>query len=29
MVNLRVEDLEELIEQLKKEGVQVVGEIEK
>ncbi len=29
MVNLRVEDLEELIEQLKKEGVQIVGEIEK
>jgi hypothetical protein len=29
MVNLGVEDLEELIEHLKKEGVQVVGEIEK
>jgi len=29
MINLRVENLEELIEQLEKEGVQVVGEIEK
>ena len=29
MINLRVENLEELIEQLKKEGVQVVGKIEK
>jgi len=28
MINLRVENLEQLIEQLKKEGVQVVGEIE-
>ena len=29
MINLRVENLEELVEQLKKEGGQVVGEIEK
>ena len=29
MVNLRVENLEELIEQLKKEGVRAVAEIEK
>ncbi len=28
MINYRVEDLENLIEQLKKEGVEVVGEIE-
>jgi predicted enzyme related to lactoylglutathione lyase len=28
MINLRVEDLETLLEELKKEGVQVVGEME-
>ena len=29
MINLRVENLEGILEELKKEGVQVVGEIEK
>jgi predicted enzyme related to lactoylglutathione lyase len=29
MINYRVENLEDLIEQLKKEGVEVIGEIEK